>query len=74
MKFKKPKLVPDAKKGWTWRSVQAASLNTAILSTWVAMPDDMKVAIPEKWVLVTAIVVGFSGIIGRFIDQGAGDA
>lgn len=49
-------------------------MNTAILTTWVAMPDDMKATIPEKWVLVVAIVVGFSGIIGRFIDQGGGDA
>lgn len=66
------KLVPDAKKGWKWLSVQAMALNGAILSTWLALPDDIKALIPDTYVMGGAVVLTVAGIIGRFIDQGGG--
>lgn len=65
------KLVPDAKKGWRWLSVQALLLELAILGTWAKMPADFKATIDEQWVMGAAIVVAVCGIVGRFIDQGA---
>lgn len=68
------KLVPDAKRGWKWISVQAMALNTAMLGTWVALPADLKATIPEQWVFWAAIGLALTGLIGRFIDQGGSDA
>lgn len=65
----KPKLVPDAKKSWRWFSMQAMTLNLGVLTTWSALPEDLKSTIPESWVLGIAIVVTLAGIIGRLVDQ-----
>lgn len=68
------KLVPDARRGWKWLSVQAMALNTALLTTWLALPADLKATIPDVAVTAGAIVLTVAGIVGRFIDQGGGDA
>lgn len=63
------KIVPDAKDGWKWLSVQAMALNTAILTTWVSLPDDIKAIIPDTYVMTGAAMLTVAGIVGRFIDQ-----
>lgn len=68
------KWVPDAKRGWTWVSVQAMTLNTAVLTTWLAMPEDLRQAIPQTAVVAGAILLLVVGIVGRFIDQGGDSA
>lgn len=68
------KLVPDARRGWKWLSVQAMALNTAMLTTWLALPADLKDTIPDVAVTAGAIVLTVAGIVGRFIDQGGSDA
>lgn len=68
------KLVPNAKKGWKWISVQMMALNTALLATWIGLPDDLKSRIPEQWVFWAATSIAVIGIVGRFIDQGGSDA
>ena len=72
--MKKLKIVPDARKGWRWFSAQAMAVNAAGLTTWLALPDDLKSTIPNQWVMAGAIVVTVAGLVGRFIDQGGGDA
>lgn len=67
--MRKLPIVPGARKIHRTYSFNAMALNTAILSTWAALPDDMKATIPLKWVLGAAIVVSVLGIIGRYIDQ-----
>lgn len=68
------KLVPDARRGWKWLSVQAMAMNTALLTTWLALPADLKSTIPDVAVTAGAILLTVAGIVGRFIDQGGSDA
>ena len=72
--MKKPRLVPDARQGWRWISTRAMALNLAGLTTWLALPDDLKSTIPDQWVMFGAVVVTAAGLVGRFIDQGGDDA
>ena len=72
--MKKPRLVTDAKDGWKWTSTRAMALNLAGLTTWLALPDDLKSTIPDQWVMIGAVVVTVAGLVGRFIDQGGDDA
>ena len=65
----KPKLIPEAKSWWRMFSVQAMGVNTALLATWAALPDDMKATIPQSWVFGAAIVISVLGILGRLVDQ-----
>lgn len=68
------KLVKNARNAWTWFSVQADVLAIAGASAWLAVPDDMRAAVPAKWLAVGAIVLAVLGIIGRLVDQGGDDA
>lgn len=68
------RLVPDARKGWRWWSVRAMALNGAVLTTWLALPADLKSEIPDWIVTSTALATAVAGIVGRFIDQGGRDA
>tara|TARA_R110002074_G_C12558458_1_gene667605 strand:- start:802 stop:1017 length:216 start_codon:yes stop_codon:yes gene_type:complete len=65
----KSHLVDDAKNAAKWFSMQSMGLVAAILGAWVAMPDDLKSALPEWLVPVVAIVVLALGAIGRLVKQ-----
>lgn len=64
------KLVDDAKSWWKWFSVQANALNLALLGAWLAVPDDMKAGIPQKWVFAGSILLLVLGTVGRLVKQG----
>jgi len=63
------KLVSDAKDAWRWFSVQALALSGAIPAAWLAVPEDMRAAVPQEWMAVAALVIAALGIVGRMIDQ-----
>ena len=67
------KLVKNAGSAWRWFSVQADAVAIAGATAWLAVPDDMRAAVPVEWLAVGAITLGALGIIGRLIDQGGGD-
>ena len=64
------KLVPNARRAWRWFSVRAMALSGAAPAAWLAVPPDMRNAVPAEWLAITAIVLAVAGIIGRLVDQG----
>jgi len=67
------KMVPDAKRAWRFFSVQAMTLQGAAAAAWLAVPDDMRAAVPSEWLAIGALVLTGLGIIGRLVDQGGGE-
>lgn len=63
------KLIGNWKKSWKWYSTQAHVAQVAIVSTWVALPEGMRAAIPPAVVGIAVGVAGAAGVIGRLIDQ-----
>lgn len=64
------KLVKNWKSCLKWFSVQAMVLAGAIQTTWMNLPDDMKMTVPEAWVSTTTVVLMVLGVVGRVIKQG----
>lgn len=54
---------------WKFHSSQAHAVQVAIVSTWLALPNDMRAAVPSKWVLIAVGIAGAAGLIGRVRDQ-----
>jgi len=63
------KLIPDAKRAWRWFSVQAMALSGIIPAAWLAVPDEMRAAVPTEWLAACAIALAVLGVIGRLVDQ-----
>lgn len=63
-------LIDEAKSAWRFFSVQANALNLALLGAWLAVPDDMKAGIPQKWVFAGSILLLVLGTVGRLVKQG----
>ena len=68
------RLVKDARKAWRWLSVQLAAVSAIAPGAWLAVPDDMRKAVPPEWLAVAGVVLGVLIIAGRLIDQGGDDA
>lgn len=64
------KLVDDAKKAWSWFSVQAMAWAIAIQGAWEFVPDDLKAGIPPKLVTFVTMTLLVLGIAGRLVKQG----
>jgi hypothetical protein len=62
-------LVANWRKAWRWFSVQAMVLAAAIQGAWLAMPPDLRAAVPENLVMYGTIAVVVLGIVGRLIPQ-----
>lgn len=58
-----------AKLAYRWFSVQAFVLAGAMQTTWLSLPDDMKVHVPAQWVMGATVIVCVLGIIGRLAPQ-----
>lgn len=63
------KLVPNVKDALRWFSVQAMALQVAALSSWLAIPEEFKAAVPQEGMVAGAVLLAVLGIIGRMIDQ-----
>lgn len=66
------RLVPDWRQAWRWFSVQAFALQGIAAASWLAVPDDMRAAVPAEWLAAGAIALTALGIIGRLVDQNDG--
>lgn len=67
-------LVPNARRSWRWYSMQAGALQVALAGAWLAVPDDLRAAVPSEWLAAGALMLAFLGMLGRLVDQGGGDA
>jgi hypothetical protein len=67
------KLVPDAKNAWKWVSMWCMAASTIAPSVWLAIPVEMREAIPVTWLAFIAIGLGVAGMIGRLWNQGGSD-
>jgi hypothetical protein len=67
------KLVPGARRAWRWFSMQAMAGSVALQGAWLALPADMKGALPETVVMWATIGLLVAGAIGRLVDQGGSD-
>ena len=63
------KLVPNWKHSWKWFSTQVHVAQAAIVSTWLALPPDLKSYLPAKVLVGVVGFLGVIGVIGRVIDQ-----
>jgi hypothetical protein len=50
-------------------SVQAMVVASAVQSTWVLLPEDMKATIPTNVVQIFTVCILACGILGRVISQ-----
>lgn len=66
----KVRLVKGARHAWTWFSVQAFALQGIAAASWLAVPGDMRAAVPSEWLAGAALGLTVLGIIGRLVDQG----
>ena len=63
------RLVRNARRAWTWFSMQAMILAGALQGGWQALPADLKEAIPDHAVTGLTIAILVAGIVGRLVDQ-----
>lgn len=66
-------LVPDWRDAWRWFSVRAMALSGAAGAAWLAVPDDLRAAVPEEYLGIGALVLSVLGIIGRLVDQSSAE-
>lgn len=67
------RLIPDWRRAWRYFSVQADVLAVAVSGAWLAVPDDLRAAVPHQWLAIAALALAALGIIGRLIKQGESD-
>ena len=63
------KLIPNWRKAWRMFSVQAQAAAIAAIAGWQALPNDLRVLVPQQVAIGLALVLLVLGIVGRLIDQ-----
>lgn len=63
------KLIPEWRRAWRMLSVQANTINVALLAGWSGLPARMQDAIPVGAVVALAIALLVLGTIGRIVAQ-----
>ena len=64
------RLVHNARRAWSWYSVQAMGWAAALQGAWLMLPPDMAATVPAWLVQAMTAVLLVSGIVGRLVDQG----
>lgn len=64
------RIVPNWRRAWRWFSVQAMGLSAAGSAAWLAVPEDLRAAVPSEYLAAAAGTLAVLGMIGRFVDQG----
>jgi hypothetical protein len=63
------RLVPDWREAWKWFSMQFAALIIALPVAWMAVPEEVKAYLPDKWKPWIMVALGVCVFLGRIIDQ-----
>ena len=63
------KFVPDAKDAWRWFSVQLAFVSSIAPAVGLAVPEDIRAAVPQEWMAGFAVAMGALIALGRLVDQ-----
>lgn len=63
------RLIPEWKKCLKMFSVQSDIITASIGFAWLAVPADMRQAVPNEILAVAAIVLAVFGGLGRVIQQ-----
>jgi hypothetical protein len=66
------KLVQNARRAYRWFSMQAMALSLGGAAAWLAVPQELRDAVPDIWLGIGAVVLATLGMIGRLVDQGDG--
>lgn len=69
---RQPKLIPEWRRSWRFFSVQADMLAVIVSGSWLAVPGDMRAAVPSEWLAIAAISLAVLGIMGRLVKQRGG--
>lgn len=70
----KPRFVDDWRDCWRWFSVHCMTLATAVQTTWLMLPPDLKTTLPDGLVNKVSIGLLVFGVIGRLVKQEKKDA
>lgn len=63
------KLIEEWKQSWRWLSVQFAGLSAVILTAWLALPEDIKAAVPDGVKAGAAYLGIAAAVVLRLIQQ-----
>lgn len=63
------KIIRNWKKALGHFSTMALTLSAGITATWLAVPEELKVLIPQKEMAIVTGIVAVAGLVGKFIDQ-----
>lgn len=64
-------LIPNIKQAWKMFSIQAQTINAALLVSWQSLPASFQTILPVQYLIVIAVVLLLLGIVGRVIKQDA---
>lgn len=65
----KIQLVDNWRTAWRWYSVRIAGLITGAAATWIALPEEVKAAIPEEYKPLAVLVGGVAVALSRLVRQ-----
>lgn len=63
------KLIDEWRSSWRWLSVQFAGLSAVILTAWLALPEDIKAAVPDSVKAIAAYVGIAAAVLLRLVKQ-----
>ncbi len=68
------KLIANWRETLRAYSTWALGAVVAIPTLWLQVPDELKALIPANGMTKITVLVAVAGLIGRFVDQGHGEA
>lgn len=64
------KLIDEWRSAWRFFSVQANAIGLAFATTYTAMYDTLKEALPPQWMGGITMTIFVGGIVARMVSQG----
>ena len=62
-------LIPNIKQAWKMFSIQAQTINAALLVSWQSLPATFQTVLPVQYLIAIAVTLLILGIVGRVIQQ-----
>lgn len=62
-------LIPNIKQAWKMFSIQAQTINAALLVSWQNLPASFQTILPVPYLIIIAVALLLLGIVGRVIQQ-----